>query len=63
MPRSFDLSAVTTQGKAGCVLKFIPAKNLSSEENKGDENHDSENGGGGSLIHANSIFFEDHLRP
>lgn len=60
MPRTFDLSAVTTQGKSGCALKFIPAKTLNAEEKKPSENVDSDKG---DLINANSIFFEDHLRP
>ena len=60
MPRTFDLSAVTTQGRSGCALKFIPAKSFLIEEKKPSENAESDKG---DLIHANSIFFEDHLRP
>ena len=60
MNRTFDLSSVTTQGKSGCSLKFIPAKSFNIEEKKPSENAESDKG---DLINANSIFFEDHLRP
>ena len=65
--RTFDLSGVTTQGKTDCTLKFTP-----TNCNKGgQQKSEGRKAQGGvvindveeSLDRANSIFFEDHLRP